>query len=106
MPNIPPKVGLGDTPKIISERVLLVEGNDDYNFFQALLRYMKIQDTQVQIHMLKGKDNYRTEVPALLNDPGFFHVSTYAFIRDADKDALGAFVVCSSAQIVILSNVR
>ena len=65
--------------------LLLVEGKDEVNFFQALLDDCQIPE--VQIIEVGGKDKFKLEFPALLNLDGFSNVKSYAIIRDADNDA-------------------
>lgn len=65
--------------------LLLVEGKDEVNFFNALLDDCKIPE--VQIIEVGGKDKFKLEFPALLNLDGFSKVKSYAIIRDADNDA-------------------
>jgi hypothetical protein len=75
--------------KIEKNRVLLVEGKDEVNFFRALLRRMG--NPEVQVVEIGGIDKFRTELPAFLNDPGFGRVTHYAVVRDAEKSAKAAF---------------
>jgi hypothetical protein len=80
-----------ESPEIISNTVLLIEGNDEIKFFNALLSHMGMTpDIEVQTRSVRGKDNFRDELPAFLNDPNFSRVTAYAIIRDADTDAANA----------------
>jgi hypothetical protein len=65
--------------------LLLVEGKDEVNFFEALLDDCQI--AEVQIIEVGGKDKFKSEFPTLLNLDGFSNVKSYAIIRDADNDA-------------------
>jgi len=68
--------------------VLLVEGMDDIKFFDSLLRYMGVNPgADVDLREVGGKDKFRHEFPAFLNDPHFSQVKAYAIIRDADNSA-------------------
>ncbi|MHC4737297.1 MAG: DUF3226 domain-containing protein [Planctomycetota bacterium] len=75
---------------INSKKVLVVEGQDEKNFFYALLRHMKITD--FEIHNVGGKDQFPKKLPALLITPGFFSADGYssvthlAIIRDKETD--------------------
>ncbi|MCJ7581599.1 MAG: hypothetical protein MUP98_13815, partial [Candidatus Aminicenantes bacterium] len=75
---------------INSKKVLAVEGNDDKNFFDALLKYIGITD--IDIHKVGGKSQFHKKLPALLKTPGFFSadgtssVTHLAIIRDKDED--------------------
>jgi hypothetical protein len=72
-------------PMIIEKpTLLLVEGKDEVNFFEALLDECQIKE--VQIIEVGGKDKFKLEFPALLNLDGFSNVKSYAIIRDADND--------------------
>ncbi|MBF0551793.1 MAG: hypothetical protein HQK60_14820 [Deltaproteobacteria bacterium] len=65
------------------QNLLLVEGQDEVNFFGALLKHLNIES--VQIVGVGGKDNFKPELQALLNISGFNDVKSYAIIRDADR---------------------
>lgn len=65
--------------------LLLVEGKDEVNFFNALLDDCNI--SEVQIIEIGGKDKLKLEFPALLNLDGFSEVKSYAIIQDADNDS-------------------
>jgi len=82
---------LDDAPKPIkSRKVLAVEGKDEENFFDALLRHMNITD--FDIRWVGGKDKFPVRFPVLLKTPGFFNpdksprVSHLAIVRDKDED--------------------
>jgi hypothetical protein len=81
----------GQGPRTITKRnVLAVEGEDDRNFFEALLRYMGV--VEVQIEPVGGKDQFKNRLPALPKTPGFFgadgsvFVKHLAIVRDNDED--------------------
>lgn len=67
-----------------SDRVLAVEGKDECNFFEALIKYEKINE--VQIIDIGGKDKFKIEFPLLINSEGFTDVHTLGFIRDAEEN--------------------
>ncbi|MEA1866346.1 MAG: DUF3226 domain-containing protein [Euryarchaeota archaeon] len=76
--------------KSIREKtVLAVEGKDEVNFFDALLRYLEI--TGFEIRDVGGKSRFKDKLPALVKMSGFSDVEALAVIRDADKDANAAF---------------
>lgn len=83
-------VPTGDLSEITSRSVLLIEGNDEINFFNSLLSHMGVMQGVVQTRSVKGKDNFQYELPAFLNDPNFSLVTAYAIIRDADDDETAA----------------
>jgi hypothetical protein len=76
--------------RITSKRVLAVEGLDEKNFFDKLLRYLGISDFQIED--VGGKEKFPKRFPVLLKTPGFFtaHESPFvthlAIIRDKDED--------------------
>ena len=75
---------------INSKKVIAVEGKDERNFFDALLRHMNITD--FDIRDLGGKDQFPKKLPALLKARGFYladgssFVTHLAIIRDKDED--------------------
>jgi len=98
--------------RIISNNILAVEGNDECNFFQALLRHINIESIQwcqyiikrendpdftldhntVQLIDIGGKDNFKREFEALAIIDGFSNIEKLGLIRDAeDRRAMEAF---------------
>jgi len=75
---------------ITSKRILAVEGKDEINFFNALLKHIGITD--IDIRKVGGKDQFPDKLPTLLKARGFFSadgsssVTHLAIIRDKDKD--------------------
>ena len=75
---------------INSKKVIAVEGKDEINFFNALLRHMNITD--FDIREIGGKDQFPKKLPALLKARGFYlgdgssFVTHLAIIRDRDED--------------------
>jgi len=73
-----------------SRKVLLGEGKDEVNFFNALLRHMNILD--VHTDEGGGKNRFPEKLIALKKARGFFDpsgsclVSHFAVIRDKDED--------------------
>ena len=74
---------------IKSNKVLAVEGKDEFNFFDALFKHIGIND--VQIEPVGGKDQFKYKLPALVKAAGFSDVEIFAVIRDADINANNAF---------------
>jgi hypothetical protein len=70
-------------------KVLLVEGQDECNFFKALFEHMGVD--HVEAREVKGKDNLPAQFEAFLNDPGFPRVTVYAVVQDADTGHSDAF---------------
>ena len=75
---------------IIYKKIIAVEGPDDDNFFDALLRRMNIKD--YDIRFVGGKDEFKDKLPALKNVRGFFNANGFPFvthlaiIRDENGD--------------------
>lgn len=75
---------------IASKKIIAVEGPDDDNFFDALLRRMNITD--FDIRFVGGKDEFKNKLPALKNVSGFFNadgspfVTHLVIIRDENGD--------------------
>jgi hypothetical protein len=76
---------------IDEKKILFVEGDDEYRFFEALLKYLGINRKEIGIYSVEGKDKFKEELPSLVNSPGFKKVGILAIIRDADDNAEGAF---------------
>jgi len=82
-----PSDGIGT---IKSTKILAVEGEDEKNFFSALLKYMKI--TGCDIRVVGGKNQFKNKFPALKKASGFYNadgsssISHLAIIRDKDGD--------------------
>ena len=74
---------------IREKKVLAVEGKDEVNFFDALLKYLEI--TGFEIRDVGGKSQFKDKLPALVKISGFSDVKALAVIRDADKDADAVF---------------
>ncbi len=89
---------------------LLVEGNDERNFFEAFIDHLSINVQvqsfdrknfcskcgqtipDIQIQNFKGKDKLRKFLPMFVIAPGFRDkVRSIGIVRDADKSAEGAF---------------
>jgi hypothetical protein len=74
---------------IRQKKVIAVEGKDEVNFFNALLRDIGITD--FEIRDVGGKQQFKNKLPALVRMSGFSDVEVLAIIRDADNDANAAF---------------
>ncbi|RJS68443.1 hypothetical protein CW696_08625 [ANME-2 cluster archaeon] len=75
---------------IREKKVLAVEGKDEVNFFDALLKHLGITD-DVEVRDVGGKYQFKSKLPALVRTTGFSDVEVFAIIRDADTDANAAF---------------
>ncbi len=78
-------------PKEIKSRVqLLVEGNDQRNFFEAFIEHLSLADIQIQ--NFGGVNELRAFLLAFVNAPGFRDiVQSVGIVRDAEASAQGAF---------------
>lgn len=74
---------------ITQPNVLLVEGDEDKVFFEALIKHLHLQD--IQILPIGGKEKLRRNLRALVKTPGFTKVTTLGVVRDADTDPNAAF---------------
>ena len=68
--------------RIKSTRLLAVEGKDEYNFFNALLKHLLISD--VLVVDIGGKNKFSVEFPLLYNLEGFGKIEKLGFVRDAE----------------------
>ena len=77
-------------PILIEEEVqLLVEGNDERNFFEAFAEYLALRNVQIQV--LGGKDRLREFLETLAAATAFRTVRSIGIVRDADESADRAF---------------
>ena len=74
---------------ICKKKVIAVEGRDEVNFFNALLKHEKITD--FEIRDVGGKQQFKNKLPALVRMSGFTGVEILAVVSDADNDANAAF---------------
>ena len=73
-------------PKRIDREVqLLVEGNDERNFFEAFIEYLQLANIQIQV--LDGKDRLRERLETLAGATAFRTVRSIGIVRDADESA-------------------
>ncbi len=75
--------------EIKSSIQLLVEGNDQRNFFEAFSDHLSLDDVQIQ--NFGGVDELRDFLPAFMNMSGFREVLSLGIVRDAEMSAEGAF---------------
>ena len=76
--------------QIESEIQLLVEGNDQRNFFEAFKDHLSL--TNIQVQNFGGVDELRDFLLALVDAPGFREiVRSVGIVRDAETSAEGAF---------------
>ncbi len=77
---------MADLPKIIeSDRVVVVEGQDEENFFNALFAHLHI--TGIQLAQVGGVKKFLSKMPSLRKTPGFDGtVKKFAIVRDRNGD--------------------
>lgn len=63
-------------------RVILGEGKDEQLFFSGLIKYLKIQDIQIEVYA--GKDNLKQFLRTASLMPGFSSVVALGITGDAD----------------------
>ena len=79
-----------DVARITKEVQLLVEGNDQRNFFEAFVYHLSLSNVQVQ--NFGGVSELRGFLLALANDDAFGEiVKSVGIVRDAEGSAAGAF---------------
>nr|BAL54915.1 hypothetical conserved protein [uncultured Acetothermia bacterium]BAL60051.1 hypothetical conserved protein [Candidatus Acetothermum autotrophicum] len=77
--------------------ILIVEGGEDKQFFQALIQHLGLSG--IDIMGIGGKDQIKANLKALRNSSGFTIVRSLGIVRDADDDPRAAFQsVCSALQ--------
>ena len=78
--------------RIRSDRLLLVEGRDEVNLFDALMKHCLDAESKVQVIDAGGKDRFPRNLKALYTaaqaGPSLRSIGV---VRDADDDAAGAF---------------
>ena len=80
---------------ITSSSQLLVEGNDQRNFFEAMVEHLKLAD--IQIRNFGGVNELRSYLAAFVNMARFSAVRRIGIVRDAEKSAASAFQSVQSA---------
>ena len=68
---------------------LLVEGQDEERFFDALLNHLKIDDIEVKNY--GGKHKLKSYLDVFVNVSSFDQVQSIGIVRDADDNAASAF---------------
>lgn len=76
-------------PKIEKPKQLLVEGNDQRNFFEAFIEHLSPSDIQVQNY--GSVNGLRSFLMVLVKARDFASVSSIGIARDAEKSARAAF---------------
>ena len=85
----------GGRPKleIVADRLLLVEGRDEVNLFDALIRHRFGEERRSEIQVVDagGRDRFPGNLNAIALASRNVRVRAVGAVRDADDDAGGAF---------------
>lgn len=93
---------MADNQQIRKQHILVVEGTDEQYFFDALLRNIDI--SSIQVVSIGGKTQFRSQLGAFKNLPGFSRVDAVGIVRDCDANRQGAFdSVCGALRANELS---
>ena len=76
-------------PPIETSRLLVVEGNDDRNFFQALVAHLSVDDVSVRPY--DGTGELKRYLRTLVAATGFENLRSLGIVRDANGSAKSAF---------------
>jgi hypothetical protein len=71
--------------RIKHKKVLAVEGKDECNFFDALLKYMEFNN--IQTINVGGKDKFKSEFELFYGLEGFDQITHLGFVRDAETNS-------------------
>ena len=78
--------------RIRSDRLLLVEGRDEVNLFDALMKHCLDAESTVQVIDAGGKDRFSKNLKAISTAARARpSLRAIGVVRDADNDAAGAF---------------
>ncbi|TET20163.1 hypothetical protein E3J74_04050 [Candidatus Bathyarchaeota archaeon] len=81
--------------RITKPRLVVVEGKDDLNFFEALIDHMNLQN--IQVVECSGKSRLGDYLEALVIASGFHQVTSLGIAVDADDDNSATFEsVCAA----------
>lgn len=81
--------------EITKPRLLVVEGEDEKRFFEALIAHIELQG--IQVLPIGGKRCLRQNLKALTLSPRFAEVISLGIVRDADENPAAAFQSVSDA---------
>lgn len=71
--------------RIKSNRILMVEGNHDKQFFEELSAYMDFGKDDIQIIITEGKGNFGPMIKLLSNPISPKKITRIGFVRDTDE---------------------
>jgi len=90
--------------EITKPKLLLGEGKDELEFFEALLRHLKIDDVQPMKY--EGKSRLRPVLETIMQMPDFHTVTSIGITRDADFPKSSADHAVNSAFKSICGTLR
>lgn len=83
------------TIEIKKNHLMIVEGQDEFRFFNAFFKYHNISD--IQIIDIGGKTQFKNRIRAVVISQYFHQVKSIGIVRDADDNPQGAFQsICHS----------
>lgn len=74
---------------------LLVEGNDQRNFFECFCQHLSLKD--IEVHNFGGINELKKYLSAFVKIPGFDKVTRLGIVRDAEQSATSALQSIQSA---------
>jgi hypothetical protein len=84
--------------RIEKKKLLIVEGRDEENFFQAVFnRHLHRND--VQVLGVGGKTKLTENLRVLVNDAAFPDVEALGIVRDADETPVGSSIVAAQSAL-------
>lgn len=88
--------------EIQEEKVILVEGDDEVNYFTAFLKFLDIKG--VQCIPLYGKDSLKDKLTVIVQMPNFGNIKKLGIERDADDNPKGTYdSICDALRVNNLS---
>lgn len=75
--------------RVTQPAILIVEGIEDQQFFEALIQHLRI--SEIQVMPIGGKTQLSDQLAALRTVEGFSAVRSLGIVRDADNDFKAAF---------------
>jgi len=81
--------------EIKKNHLMIVEGQDEFRFFNAFFKYHKISG--IQVIDIGGKTQFKNRIKAVVISQNFQQVKSISIVRDADDNPRGAFQsICRS----------
>lgn len=78
-------------------KLLLVEGDDEVNFFSALMKELNLEN--IQVRDVGGKSKFRARLKAVTQSSDYQAVVSVGIVRDADENPKATFdSICGALQ--------